>query len=287
MPEASSRPAATPRVTTVVMTRDRWQDLAWSLPRQQPPVIVVDNASSDDTPLRAQQMPGVEVIPLIENLGAPARNRGVKAAETPYVAFADDDSWWEPGALELAADLFDAHPRLGLLAARVLIGEDAVDPTCAEMAASPLPPTPGVVGVPVLGFVACGAVVRREAFLEAGGFDPVVRWPGEEERLALDLVAAGWDVVYEEHVVAHHRPSSLRQPPLARRALEERNALLTAVMRRPWRVIARTATAMARGDTGARLGLVRAVPRLPRALRARRQVPPELEARRALLDGLP
>ena len=37
-------------VTTVVVTRDRWPDLAWSLPRQQAPVILVDNGSTDGTP---------------------------------------------------------------------------------------------------------------------------------------------------------------------------------------------------------------------------------------------
>lgn len=281
MAEATEAPED--RVTTVIMTRDRWADLVSSLPRQRPPVILVDNASSDGTPVLAGHVPGVRVIPLIENLGAPARNRGVAAATTPYVAFADDDSWWAPGALELAADLFDRNPRLGLVAARVLVGEEErLDPVCAEMAASPLPPDGP--GVPVLGFVACGAIVRREAFLEVGGFDPVVHFPGEEERLALDLAAAGWQLVYDDRIVAHHRPSVTRSPRLARRSLEERNALLTALMRRPWRVVARRAVAMARGDAGARLGLLRAVARAPRALRARRLLPEQVETRRRMLD---
>jgi hypothetical protein len=36
------------------------------------------------------------------------RTLGVRAATTPYVAFSDDDSWWEPGALQSAADLRNA-----------------------------------------------------------------------------------------------------------------------------------------------------------------------------------
>lgn len=174
---------------------------------------------------------------------------------------------------------------MALLAARVLVGEDGVlDPTCADMAASPLPRA-GEPGVPVLGFVACGAVVRRDAFLDAGGFDPVVHFPGEEERLALDLAAAGWQLVYDERVVAYHHPSSLRPPRLARRSLEQRNALLTAVMRRPWPVVARIVRDMAIRDAPSALGLVRAVPRLGAALRARRPLPAAVEQRRRLLDG--
>ncbi|MDO0931403.1 hypothetical protein QQY66_06815 [Streptomyces sp. DG2A-72] len=37
----------------------------------------------------------------------------MRHADTPYVAFSDDDSWWTPGALRQAADLLDVHPRLG------------------------------------------------------------------------------------------------------------------------------------------------------------------------------
>ena len=129
-----------PRVTTVVITRDRLPDLACSLPQHQPPVVLVDNGSTDDT-VRwvTDNLPWIEVIALGDNLGASARNIGVEAARTPYVAFADDDSWWHPGALDLAADVFDGHPRLAVLAARILVGpEERLDPIDEVMAASPL-----------------------------------------------------------------------------------------------------------------------------------------------------
>src|SRR5690554_2645624 len=90
-----------------------------------------------------------------------------------------------PGALRSAAGALAGHDRLALVNARILVGEEErPDPTCTQMARSPLPGTGGVPGVAVLGFIACAAMVRRDAFLEAGGFDHVVRFPGEEERLA-------------------------------------------------------------------------------------------------------
>ena len=272
-------------VTTVVVTRDRWTDLCRSLPQHTGPVILVDNGSTDGTPERvAAAFPHVRVIALPENRGAVGRNVGVKAARTPYVAFADDDSWWAPGALDRAASCFEAHPRLGLLAARTVVGEDGeLDPTSAEMAASPLPREPDLPGPSVLGFLACGAVVRRNAYLAAGGFDRVVQFAGEEERLALDLAALGWGLAYVDDVVMHHYPSTRRGSTRARETRVARNRVLTAVMRRPWPVVAATVNdAWTSGPAGPP-AVLRALPRVPLALVARRRLPAPVEQQRRLL----
>ena len=272
------------RVTVVVATRNRWDDLRRSLPLHPRPVVLVDNASSDGTPERvARTFPDVAVIRLPQNAGAVARNAGVRASTTPYVAFADDDSWWEPGSLDRAADLLDSGPGIGLLAARVLVGQHGdVDPVCTEMATSALGTRPGEPGPRVLGFIACGAVVRRSAYLAAGGFDPVTFFAGEEERLALDLAAQGWALCYVPDVVARHLPSTSRDVG-ARHVRIARNEVLTAVMRRPSREVARTVRRHAATAQGRR-GLAAAVPRLLGALRARTALPPEVEAARQRLD---
>lgn len=274
------------RVTTVVMTRDRWPDLQVSLPHHEPPVVLVDNASADGTTAHVRRHhPDVEVLTLHRNLAAPARNLGVEAARTAYVAFADDDSWWAPGALDRAADLLDAHPRLAVVHARILFGpEERLDDLCAELAESPLPPARPLPGPAIAGFVACGAVVRRSAFLEVGGFDPVVAFPGEEARVALDLLAAGWDLAYVDDVVAHHHPSPTRDPGGRRRSRIIRNHLLTTLMRRPWPVVLREVAAAVRaGDRPAVRGLLHAVRRSPRALARRDVVPERIEDLLALL----
>lgn len=271
-----------PQVTTVVATRDRWPRLRESLARHTGPVILVDNGSTDGTVANVREhFPHVEVVPLPANRGAVARNVGVARAATPYVAFADDDSWWAPGALSVAAELFERHRRLALLAGRILVGpNERLDATCRLMADSPLGTEPDLPGPSVLGFLACGAVVRRDAFLQAGGFDDVVFFFGEEERLALDLAAAGWGLAYVEQVVAHHHP----QPGQGRIALASRNRVLTAVLRRPWPEVARILRAELADTRSGWPGVLAAVPRLPRALRRRRLLPAEVEAARRTLD---
>ena len=275
------------QVTTVVVTRDRFPDLRRSLAKHSGAVVLVDNASQDGTPARVRaEFPHVEVVELGRNLGAVARNVGVRAAHTPYVAFADDDSWWEPGALDRAAAVLEAHPRLGLLAARILVGEEeTLDPTCTEMVQSPLPRDLDLPGPSVLGFLACGAVVRREAFLAAGGFDGVVHFGGEEERLALDLAAHGWGLAYVDEVVTHHHPSTSRGSGTMRQERVARNRVLTAVMRRPWPVVAAVVRATLDQGRPGRRGVLLAVHRLPMALRERRVLPARVEHRRRLLGA--
>jgi GT2 family glycosyltransferase len=228
-----------------------------------------------------RSFPEVTVIRLGDNAGAAARTVGVRALGTPYVAFSDDDSWWAPGALSRAADLLDAHPEVGLVAARVLVGpEQREDPACARMARSPLEPDPGVrAGVPVLGFIACGAVARCRAYLDVGGFQDGFGVGGEEQLLATDLRSADHVVVYVHDVVAHHHPSATRDQR-TREAGAVRNDLWFEWMRRrPRRAIASTVGAVARAlrQAHVRRGIVQALPGLPRALRRRRRIPARLE----------
>jgi GT2 family glycosyltransferase len=274
-------------VTVVVASQNRRDELLATLPRHEAPVVLVDNASTDGSvPAVREAHPEVTVIALDRNEGAHARTRGVARAGTPFVAFADDDSWWAPGELARAVAIMRAHPRLAVLNARILVGpEERLDPVCAEMAASPLGTPPDLPGPALLGFVACAALVRTEAFDAVGGFDPVVRFPGEEERLALDLAAAGWGLAYVDTVTVHHHPSPRRSAPGRRQAGIWRSRVLTAVMRFPVGDVVRVlARAVRTGRPGIE-GLVRALPDVAAALRRRRTIPSDLRAELRRLQG--
>jgi GT2 family glycosyltransferase len=284
-PDRTEPTALADDVTLVVVTRNRWPDLLRSLPHHQVPVVVVDNASNDGTTEHVRQFfPHVRVITLPVNRGAAARNIGVLHAATPFVAFADDDSWWAPGALDLAVSLLQRHERLGLLSARVLVGQEQIeDPVCRLMSESILGIAGDLPGPSVLGFLACGAVVRRTAFVAADGFDDVIFFGGEEERLALDLASLGWGICYVPEVVAHHFPSTERDQR-GREALLARNRLLTLVLRRPWRVVLAAVVNLLRAGTVGRRAVREVAPRLPKAMWRRRLLPPDVEAAQVALD---
>ncbi|HYJ13097.1 MAG TPA: glycosyltransferase, partial [Thermomicrobiales bacterium] len=109
-------------ITIVIITRDRCASLLSTLhrlTREVPaiPIIVVDNASIDETvPTVRQQFPDVQIMALQQNIGSAARNCGVHAAGTPYIAFCDDDSWWHPDAIHRAIAYFEGYPKVGLIA---------------------------------------------------------------------------------------------------------------------------------------------------------------------------
>ncbi|MEU3336755.1 glycosyltransferase [Streptomyces sp. NPDC006668] len=280
------------RVGIVIVTRDRCTSLARTLRHllalpERPPVLVADNASTDGTrAMLARDFPQVRVLALPRNRGALTRNHGVRALGTPYVAFSDDDSWWAPGALDRAVGHFEAHPRLGLLAARTLVGPDeALDPLDEVLAHSPLGPAADLPGTQVLGFLGCAAVARREAYLDAGGYHQVLFFGGEETLLAYDLAARGWGVAHCPDVVAHHHPAPAARP--GRPVTVRRNAVLTAWLRRPLPdALARTRelAGAARHDGTARRALRETLVRLPSALRDRRPLPAHVERAARLLD---
>jgi GT2 family glycosyltransferase len=263
-------------VTVVVATRNRRTRLFETIPRHEGPVILVDNGSDDGGPDAIEgAFPEVTVVRLGENRGAAARNAGVELARTPYVAFADDDSYWLPGALAGAARLLRDHPRVGLLSARVLVGPQAfLDPVSAAMAAAPLGVPDGAPGPAVLGFLACSAVVRRAAFRQVGGFNPQLHVYGEEALLAMDLAAAGWLQAYAPELTVRHLPLPAGRDNGARHRIEARNRVLTALLRRPPAVVARTAVAAWRDN---RRGVADAARMLPWALRERRPLPATVE----------
>ena len=282
-----------PQTTVVIATRNRREQLERTLDRltalpERPAIVVVDNGSADGTvtAVRSRSEP-VRIVGLAGNRGSAARNVGVELARTPYVAFSDDDSWWEPDALARAERLLDADARVALLAARVLVEpERRLDPTCAAMAASPLGGDARLPGPRVLGFLACGAIVRRSAFLAVGGFHARLGVGGEEELLAVDLAAAGYELVYADEVVAHHQPDRRRRPGRERNTV--RNELLVTWLRRPLRsALRRTGrllVAQSR-DREAALGAIDALRAVPWVLRERQPVGARLERGLRALEG--
>ncbi|MFM0556531.1 glycosyltransferase [Paraburkholderia sediminicola] len=226
------------RISVVVLTHNRAKEVMHTLSRllalpEQPEVFVADNASTDGTvELIEAGLRGVRVVQCPSNLGAAGRNLAVARVTTDYVAFCDDDMWWEAGSLARAVRVLDASPGVAALSARVLVGESLeLDETCIRMRNSPLE-SRDLPGPPLTGYIAGACVFRTDVFRAVGGYEPRLFIGGEEELVALDLLASGRTIVYLDSVVVHHHPSRTRDSRLRRRMLA-RNAAWISWLRLP------------------------------------------------------
>jgi GT2 family glycosyltransferase len=282
-----------PRVAVVVITHQRRGELLLAVARlldlpERPHVVVVDNGSTDGTAEAVRRyFPHVELIASPDNLGAVGRNVGVGRLDTPYVAFCDDDTWWEAGSLRTAADALEAHPRLAVVTARIVVEPAGVeDPIVPELRDSPVRGAPWLPGPALGSFLAGASVLRREAFVEVGGFSERLWLGGEEELMAGDLAAAGWELCYLPALTVHHQASRARDPHRRRRD-GIRNTLWTTWLRRPLRPALRRTLHLLRTVPRDRVtahALLAALRGIPWVVRERRVLPPHAEARFAALE---
>jgi GT2 family glycosyltransferase len=282
------------RIGVVIITYQRRDEALRAVERlttlpEQPPVVLVDNGSPDGTADAVRRkFPDVKVLALDRNAGAVGRNLGIEHLDTPYVAFCDDDTWWESGSLTAAADILDAHPRLAVVNARILVEPGARDdPIVAELRDSPVPGPDWLPGPALGSFLAGASVVRREAFRSVGGFSSRLWLGGEEELLATDLLSAGWEICYLAQLVVHHAASPVRDAT-RRRRVGLRNTLWFTWLRRPLAPALRRTVFLAvtaPRDRASVLAWWDAVRGLPWVLARRRPRPESVEARLAPLDA--
>ena len=79
-------------------------------------IIVVDDASTDNTEALVQAIPEVRYVRHSRNAGqAAARNTGARLAQGPYVAFLDQDDLWESTFLEETLALLEPATKSALV----------------------------------------------------------------------------------------------------------------------------------------------------------------------------
>lgn len=236
----------TPSVSIVILTLlgpAHLPDCLSSLRAQTYPagareVIVVDNASaSDPTAVAQEYYPGARVLRNAENVGfAAGNNVGARAARGEYVAFLNDDTRVHPDWL---SELVATARRRGAVgvASRILNW----DGTRLDFAG-------GAVNCEGKGFqvdydqpaagrhmderpllFACGAamLVRRDPFLESGGWDEGTFAYYEDVELGWRFWLLGYEVWSSPASVVYHRHhgTSGRWPEPPRMRLYERNSL--------------------------------------------------------------
>lgn len=128
-------------------------------------LIVIDDASTDDSAKRVLHLahPKIQLLRRTTNGGiALARNQGIAASSSEYLAFLDADDWWPTQRLaRMHAALGDGQWCFGQI-------EHFYSPELQPMPTKPLPPIQ-------TGYFASAMLVRRSFFERVGVFNPQLR----------------------------------------------------------------------------------------------------------------
>lgn len=219
----------TPRVHVIIVNFDGGALLERSLSALEgqtlPPqrITVVDNASRDRSAhgLEARH-PRVEVLRQAENVGfAAANNLAVRSGDdAEWVALLNPDAFPEPEWLERLVAAAAQNPGHSFFASRLVAANtpDRLDGTGDIYTASGLAwrrhhgrPTAGTAmsREEVFSPCAAAALYRRDAYLEAGGFDEGYFCFFEDIDLAFRLRLAGHRCLYVPDAVVHHVGSAI------------------------------------------------------------------------------
>lgn len=93
-------------------------------------VIVVDDASTDETSQVCELLPDIKYIRLVRNQGtAGARNVGLLNSTGEYVTFLDDDDLRLPGSIDAQVKALDAHPEAAFACGSMILVDQDYRPT--------------------------------------------------------------------------------------------------------------------------------------------------------------
>lgn len=198
-----------------------------------PPVVIIDNASSDDSLAQLADLAGVRVLRSPRNLGfARGVNAAARAVRTEFLLIINPDCLLDPRALKVLIDDLDGHPEAGLTSGRVFDlhgneqrGSRRVLPTRRRVVNEvlgrrktgvdrshlPAPKSPTEVEA-VSG--AC-MLVRRKAFVNIGGFDKAYALHFEDLDFMARLRQAGCKIrLVPEVAITHAGGESSRSLPV-------------------------------------------------------------------------
>jgi GT2 family glycosyltransferase len=236
--------APAPTLTVGVATRNRPAELVRCLRSLRllegllAEAIVVDDASEPPAAGPAQAALAADLPPAVRfvrnqlalNVSA-CRNHIAREASTPWLLALDDDAFIvSRAAIDAAVRVLEADPEVA-----------AVAFAQADAEGSPFRPeaqgSPATYPCYVPSFVGFAHLLRREAFLAAGGFREQLGINGEEKELCLRLLDRGYRVVYLPHAPVGHLAAAAERD--RRRYLHQtvRNTTLSALYDEPFPLV--------------------------------------------------
>jgi GT2 family glycosyltransferase len=181
-------------------------------------IIVVDNASIDDTSaLVSSCHPDVKLITKTKNNGIAGWNDGFEVARYKYMLVLDDDSHIQQGLTEAVAYL-ENNEDIGILTLQIASEHPSeVDLLNVEDFWKD--------GEDVVGFIGCGAIIRRDLFKKIGGYADWIYVYTHEFEYSIRCLDSGYRIVFFGNGIVIHRVSNINRSVERLRIFATRNEL--------------------------------------------------------------
>ncbi|MDI6869877.1 MAG: glycosyltransferase [Bacillota bacterium] len=222
---------ARPLVSIIIPTYNKWEYTAKCLTKLAEntkgipiEIIVVDNASTDGTRERLEQLSQACRVHLNDtNLGfAKASNQGARMARGKYLLFLNNDTEPQPGWLAAMLKVVEADPSVAIVGSKLLFPDGTVQHGGVAFlyaAAAPISPVhldyrrPAIEAgnhfLELKAVTAACMLIRPEVFWQVGGFDEEYVNGYEDVDLCLKVWEAGGRIIYTpESVLIHHESVS-------------------------------------------------------------------------------
>lgn len=182
-------------------------DSLWSQKGVDYEVIVVDNTSTDDTLLTVRNNRSL-LLENEENIGfGRACNLGMARSTGRYIFLLNPDArLTDESDLAQVCRLMDENPRWGLAGAKVLSPNGSLEsPPAREYPGQKhvqrdFSQLPGSISW----VIGAAMIVRRDIYLQVGGFDPEFFLYSEETDLCLRIRECGYEIGWMEDVSVRH-----------------------------------------------------------------------------------
>lgn len=184
-------------------------------------LIVVDNASSDNSANSVEKdFPQVKLIRSPKNLGfAAGNNLGVKKTKGKYLLFLNSDTLLKEGSLEGLVNYMEKHPEVGAIGPK-LLNEDGTSQGSAgafpslkvvllmlfkeHFGGSKLVRTSYSDICEVDWLMGSALLIRKDVFLQVGGFDENIFMYYDEVELCYRIRKANFSIIFNPNFEIIH-----------------------------------------------------------------------------------
>jgi len=184
-----------------------------------PNVVIIDNASSDDTATRVgEQIPHARLIRRRSNAGfGAANNQAMAVVQTPFALLLNPDCRISPADVQCLLDCLAQFPQAGLVGPQSW-RDNGVPQMCHRDAFfRPDPKERFHVPEQVVSaewIHGCCQLVRTSAFRQIGGFDEIFFLYYEDDDLCLRMGQAGYQCLLQPAACAFHQGGASSTPGL-------------------------------------------------------------------------